>query len=234
MAIKKPPHRTKKVTAPKASKKANRNAIAGKPQANKVKVRHVTLKPVASSHKDPIAMSAKTSFIKKINATQFKVIDEALSDKVFYDYVINQVDPRGIDILKMLAVPHTDDAVAEKLAMKINDVRKILNILNSEGIARYIVNKNSKGWLTFRWYINEDKLIGKRTSLHDNIKLNLPELSNDFFVCNLCFKENKKVYLFDDVYDSNFKCNQCNKNLQRVDRGEVSTLLNTSIQQSAR
>ncbi|MGC8533770.1 MAG: hypothetical protein ACP5MV_04060, partial [Candidatus Parvarchaeum sp.] len=50
--------------------------------------------------------------------------------------------------------PKTDDALANELSVKVNEVRRVLNLLSGYGITKYDTEKDSKGWLTFNWYVD--------------------------------------------------------------------------------
>ncbi|MGC8623061.1 MAG: hypothetical protein ACP5TK_00105 [Candidatus Micrarchaeia archaeon] len=170
--------------------------------------------------------------VKDVFASNMAVmsdIENAIEDKNFSEYVSKNIGKNTIEIMKELATPRTDDYIADKLSIKINEVRRILNMLNSYGIARYISNKNSKGWLMFKWYIDAGNLSSvkealiKKTSGFDVLDTNC----NDFFICKKCFNDQKLVFSFETASEMNFRC-ECGEMLTRLDRSEAEALLSTA------
>lgn len=161
------------------------------------------------------------------NLEEIRLIDEAIEDVAFTDYVSKSVGKRARSIIKILEDPQTDEEVAEKLELKINEVRRMLNTLNTYGVARYNVNKDSKGWLTFKWYIDTDKLVRMREEIakgNGESVYKIPEWCNDFFICEKCYEEEKTIFPFDAAFEMDFRCDAGHP-LQRVNRAEVEQLV---------
>ncbi|MGI0141073.1 MAG: hypothetical protein ACREBF_00260 [Candidatus Micrarchaeales archaeon] len=235
----------------KNNKKTTQKAVHGKKTAKKQVKRNIPArKPMktvsnkhAKAHKKVVhAMAvAKPKKMavpkeKKIKEVQdfraMNVADETLINAVigephFTNHVSRSVGKRARDIIQLLATPQTDDAVAEKLDIKINEVRRMLNTLNTFGVARYNVNKDSKGWLTFKWYIDANKL----TEMKDDLIMKngegaykLPEGCNDFFICNKCYTDEKTIFPFETAFEMNFK-HECGGNMKQVNKMEVEQLV---------
>jgi len=136
------------------------------------------------------------------------------------------VSKKAVDVINMLAMPETDENLAERLDMKINAIRRILNIMHGYGITNYYVSKNTNGWLSFSWYINANKVppfleyIGSMGSE----KVVVDDNCNDYFICNNCYKNDKFIYTFDAAFETGFKC-ACGNNLERVEKAQVEALL---------
>lgn len=164
-----------------------------------------------------------------------KAINNLLLSERAVEYLKRNVSKRAVDVINMLAAPETDEGLAEMLGMKINAVRRILNIMHGYGITNYYVSKNVNGWLSFSWYINANKVpvfleyIGSM----ENEKLTADENCNDYFVCNGCYKNDKFIYTFDAAFEAGFKCN-CGSNLERIDKPQVETLLSEKSEAAAR
>ena len=156
-----------------------------------------------------------------------KEIETLLADERVNEYLKRNVSKTAIDILWMLTTPKTDDHLAEQLGMKINAVRRILNIMQGYGITNYYVSKNTKGWLSFAWYINTAKLSPFLEFVNSAERSNavINSNCNDYFLCSECYKSDNLVYTFDAAFETNFKCN-CGKNLARMDKTEAETMLN--------
>lgn len=163
----------------------------------------------ASSIKRAANAKSKKLLAQKIEAkekhekylVETKKIGELVVDKALLTVVSNNVGVGAVDVLKSLVEgPKTDESIAEKLNIKVNEVRRVLNIMNSYSIVRYDVNKDSKGWLIFTWRIDSEKLseyvagVNKETVVSETI---LQGNCNDFFMCKGCYSKEKTVLPFD-------------------------------------
>lgn len=130
------------------------------------------------------------------------------------------------DVLNMLTVPKTDDYLAEKLGMKINAVRRILNLMQGYGITNYYVSKNTNGWLSFAWYVN----VGKIQPFYDyinsvsNRKTVITDECDDYFMCNACYPKDKLIFTFDAAFENGFKCD-CGEKFKRLNRAGAAALM---------
>ena len=191
--------------------------------------------------KDKLASKAKRVQVKKTDssikvrkeqvakntAEIVKFIDEIVNNRDFSDYIIKNVGRKAIDILSSLNEPLSDEELASKLDIKINEVRRILNTLNTYGITKYDTLKDKKGWLTFKWYINTDNIDKVKKTILENNKLakyKLPDDCNDFFICDTCFEKNKILFPFDTAVEMKFKCD-CGGNLVRISKEEAQQLI---------
>ncbi len=133
------------------------------------------------------------------------------------------------EVLKMLTTPKTDEAMAEKLGMKINAVRRILNLLHGHGLTNYYVSKNTGGWLSFAWYIN----VGKIEPFFEYInnmatgKTIVTDECDDYFMCNSCFPKDNVIFNFDSAFESSFRCT-CGQKLSRMSRTDVENIIDSS------
>lgn len=155
-------------------------------------------------------------------------IDTLMANDRAIEYLKRNVSKKAVDVLGMLSAPKTDEFLAEELDMKINAIRRILNRMQGYGITNYYISKNTNGWLSFAWYINTSKLAPflEYIDSMDTNKSIVNESSDDYFICNNCYKDNKIVYPFDAAFENNFKCDSCSKNLSRMGRSEIQELLN--------
>jgi len=151
-----------------------------------------------------------------------KVVEEVFTDPYFTEHLTTTVGDRSVDIVKVLyKKPQTDEKLAEKLEMKINEVRRALNMMNGHGITKYDVTKDNSGWLIFTWRIDAEKL-SEYVNAYKNMPAAaeevLPENCNDFFLCKKCYENNTIVLPFDSAMEYNFKCSDCGSKLDMVDR----------------
>ena len=162
-------------------------------------------------------------------------VGELSRNEAVVGYLKKNVSKRALDVVNSLDSPKTDEALAEQLEMKINAVRRILNILQGYGVTNYYIAKNVNGWLSFAWYINVSKLPPFLEHIN-KIENKMPAINddcNDYFRCNSCYDQTKLVFTFDAAYEQGFKCGSCNKNLIMMNKLQASQLLqNTNNQLS--
>ncbi|MCW6159969.1 MAG: hypothetical protein LVQ95_02685 [Candidatus Micrarchaeales archaeon] len=149
-------------------------------------------------------------------------------------YLKKNVSKRAIDVLNALSTPKTDEALALELDMKINAVRRILNLMQGQGVTNYYIAKNVNGWLSFAWYINTDKLppFFEYVKSLESKKQTVSSECNDYFVCNECYDKSKLIFTFDAAFEEGFKCTMCGSNLKMVGRDEATSLIETAQRES--
>lgn len=162
-----------------------------------------------------------------LNMADGSLINSAVANQNFTNYIAHSVGKHAGEVITALSTPQTDEDIAAKLDMKINEVRRMLNALNSYGVTRYNVNKDNVGWLTFKWYVDSEKL----KQLVDSVSNNGTESAiyssdscNDFFICESCYKEQKTIFPFETAYEMNFKCD-CDSKMKRLARDEVAEMV---------
>ncbi len=161
-----------------------------------------------------------------------RVIGELSSNDAAVGYLKKNVSKRTIDVMTQLVTPKTDEALATSLDMKINAVRRILNIMQGYGITNYYVSKNVNGWLSFAWYINVSKMRPFFEYI-TNIESKKPIVTsecNDYFLCNDCYGKTKLVFTFDAAFEENFKCGNCGSGLVMISREQAVSLSSGEMQ----
>ncbi len=231
---KKAPAAKKRVKAAPARHKSSNAKVRKHIQSRVVKIAAKAVKSAVkkSALQNKMAV-AKERHSRKRNDISLKVltaetVESLKKDKVFSEYLNEKIGSRTDEVILSLAAPVTDEGLAEKLGMKINDTRRVLNMLNTSGVARYIVNKNSKGWLTFKWYIDEENLKKMRGEVAIKATTNnttLPENCNDYYVCGKCYSKTKLVYPFEVGYEMNFKCDGCGSYFERKSKEDIEKLI---------
>ena len=157
-----------------------------------------------------------------------EIIESIMQNETIISYLNKNVSKRASEVLCLLENPKTDEQIAEMLDMKINGVRRILNIMQGYGITNYNISKNVDGWLSFSWYINNNKVdqffdyVKSVSSTENTIK----DGCNDYFICNKCYNDSKMIFTFDAAYEANFKCS-CNKMMTRISKEDVGGLLSS-------
>ncbi len=203
---------------------------AGEKQARLEARRALRLKEQRKVLREQVKQAAAAAETERVR------VDGLLGNTVFSDFISKNVGKKAINVIKMLNAPQTDEKIAAELNVKINEVRRILNVLDSYGVARYDTNKDSKGWLTFMWYLDGEKL----TELHESAinskpesAYKLPDNCNDFFYCGRCYEEAKVILPFDAAYETHFKCEGCGKPLKQLSKEEARALFDEESAKSA-
>ncbi len=196
----------------------NRAGVAKKIQAGK---RLKAKETKSQMRKIEEALAEKTA----IERTK-GIIDSIMQNESIISYLNKNVSKRASEVLGLLETPKTDEQIAEMLDMKINGVRRILNIMQGYGITNYNISKNVDGWLSFSWYINNNKVdqffdyVKSVSSTESTIK----DDCNDYFICDKCYKDSKMIFTFDAAYEANFKCS-CNKLMVRKSKDDITEIL---------
>lgn len=204
---------------------------ASKGKARKVisteMAKKIAAKAVGKGNGSGLAKTKEQKNITGIGLPSAEVVEgvgKALQDPVFIDYIAKNVGSQANDVLKELAKgPRKDEALAEKVAIRLNEVRRVLNLLNKHGIVRYDVKRDGSGWLTFEWHVDYSSFTDFYKTLNQKAEVSasaLPEGCNDFFVCGGCSKMQGLIYPFDVAYDKSFKCS-CGKSLNAITRTEA-------------
>ncbi len=224
----------------RAASKSTAHSKKVKRQENKVNAAKASRKKALAKAKAKISIEAKKKAKelekKRLERQQkreqakkvLEAINTVLANDAFVEYIHTNVGRYGVEVMKRLTVPKTDDALANELNVKVNEVRRVLNLLSGYGITKYDTEKDSKGWLTFHWYVDVEKLLEFNSNIStkkEEAGIGLPEDCDDFFVCEKCFDYNKVVLPFDVAFEHSFKCPDCGKPLKRLSKEEAKSLL---------
>ena len=127
-----------------------------------------------------------------------KIISEIVMDNDISEYLKKNVSKKAIEIIELLSTPRTDEYITDALEIKINAVRRILNILQGYGITNYNISKNVDGWLSFEWYINAGKAAQFLEFVKNEagMKNKIDDSCNDYFVCDNCYADNRLIFTF--------------------------------------
>lgn len=192
-------------------------------------------KTPVSAHKIAKSLRVASKALAKKNIEMVEVedpeevrkVENAISDPAFTTYMVKNVGSTSIDILRLLTKSaQTDEGLAAKLGIKINDVRRMLNMMNGYSFLRYDTNKDNKGWLIFKWHIDKEKLYEFEQGVNKSILGSAQNPNcNDFFFCNGCYGENKVVVPFDAAFETGFRCVDCGKSLNMLDKSSAESIL---------
>lgn len=206
----------------KTIKAAKPKTVKSNPKKQKVvKIQKKTAK-VLRKEKEEI-------FARDKLAEDTKQAASLLENKAFKLHITNTVGPIAPDILReLIKSPKTDEDIATQLNTKVNDIRRSLNLMNGYSIVKYDVNKDSKGWLIFKWRLNNEKLEDYINKVELDMRAveqpNLPGNCNDFFICKKCYVTQKIVLPFDSAFESGFNCGSCGKPYVILNKEETIAL----------
>ncbi len=213
----------------KVSRKSARKVVGGKKVAKKAsaKKRHAAARSQPEQKAVVDAKAARRGFIPNIaQPDEIKAaLDSLLSDSNSQSFLRKNISKWAPDVLNMLTTPKTDDYLAEQLGMKINAVRRILNLMQGYGITNYYVAKNTNGWLSFAWYVNASKVAPffeyiKNVSSRRTV---VTTECNDYFVCDSCYPKDKLIFTFDAAYEAAFRCT-CGQKFARINKDSAEKL----------
>lgn len=157
-----------------------------------------------------------------------KLKKEILMDKTTSLFLEQIAGPLAPEIIKMYNSEknYSPEEISEKLKKKITTIRSTLNSLHFRGIACYKKVRNAQNMFDFYWEIKFKKIIELvMESEIDNIKkleetLNQQE-GRDYFYCpKKCIE-----VPFEVAAAYNFKCPNCNKNLEMRDSKSLTSAL---------
>ncbi|MFC7045438.1 transcription factor [Halobacteriaceae archaeon GCM10025711] len=159
--------------------------------------------------------------------------EELLEDPVVQKYLHELVGPTGMAVA---ASPPdgevTDEELAERLDLELNDVRRALFILYENDLATYRrVRDEDSGWLTYLW-----------TFEYDNIPENLEEemyrllealeerydyeVAHEFYLCDVCSIR----FEFGEAMDLGFECPECGSPLSAMENDDLVEAMDERIE----
>ncbi|AWS00610.1 transcription factor E [Metallosphaera hakonensis] len=141
-----------------------------------------------------------------------------------------------IDVLSFLLdnkAELTDEEMANKLNVKVNEVRKKLYALADHGLVSYRRTRDKEsGWYVYFWKANVDQinelLLARKREILNKLKARLEyESNNEFYIC----PEDKTKYTFEEAFENEFKCPKCGVQLTYYDSARVRELLEQKIKE---
>jgi transcription initiation factor TFIIE subunit alpha len=160
--------------------------------------------------------------------------EELLEDPVIQKYLNELVGPKGMPVAA--APPDgevTDEELAERLGLELNDVRRALFILYENDLASYRrVRDEDSGWLTYLWTFEYEHI---PENLHEEMDRLLAALEerreyerdNEFYLCTNCSIR----FEFGEAMDLGFECPQCGGELEAMDNQELIAAVDERIEE---
>jgi len=150
--------------------------------------------------------------------------EDLLEDPVVQKYLHELVGPKGMPVAA--APPDgevTDEELAERLGLELNDVRRALFILYENDLAKYRrLRDEDSGWLTYLWtfeYENiPDNLEEEMYRLLDALDERREyELTHEFYLCEICSIR----FEFGEAMDRGFECPECGSPLEAMENDHL-------------
>ena len=127
----------------------------------------------------------------------------------------------------------TDDEIAAKTEIRLNNVRKILYKLYDHSLVglRRTRDKNT-GWFVFHWRFQPDQIEGfilnKKRRILEKLEARLNyEKNNDFYSCST---SGCRRIPFGEAMESFFRCPTCDKPMMHIDNNQIIEELEKKIE----
>lgn len=126
----------------------------------------------------------------------------------------------------------TDEAIASKTLLKINQVRKILYcLLNNQLVIYRKVKDETSGWYIYYWMLNKESIEGlvllKKRQVLRKLQERLEfEKNGNLYKCPQC---EDSLLSFDEAFETYFRCPKCGQQLENYDNSKIIEILEDKI-----
>ncbi len=147
-----------------------------------------------------------------------------LEDPVIQKYLHELVGPKGMPVAA--APPDgevTDEELAQRLDMELNDVRRALFILYENDLASYRrVRDEDSGWLTYLWTFEYESIPQNLEEEMNRLYEALDErqdyeAQNEFYLCEVCSIR----FEFEEAMEFGFECPECGSPVEAMDNDRL-------------
>ncbi|MEM2103269.1 MAG: transcription factor [Candidatus Bathyarchaeia archaeon] len=128
----------------------------------------------------------------------------------------------------------TDDEIANKTGIRLNNVRKILYRLYDHSLVSLRRTRDPKtGWFIFHWKLQPDQLEGfvlsQKRKVFEKLNIRLEyEKNHDFYYC---YTPGCRRVPFEEAVELVFKCPACGKPLMHYDNERIVAVLMQKVEQ---
>jgi transcription initiation factor TFIIE subunit alpha len=159
--------------------------------------------------------------------------EELLEDPVVQKYLHELVGPTGMPVAA--APPDgevTDEELAERLGLELNDVRRALFILYENDLATYRrLRDEDSGWLTYLWTFEYENIPANLEEEMDRLLDALEErreyeLENEFYLCEVCSLR----FEFGEALERGFECPECGSPLESMENTHLVDAMQQRIE----
>ena len=216
--VKKKPPKRKVSKARKPVKKKVRAKRPTPKKKPKVRAKKLAKKAKAPKLKAKIKVAPK-KVEKEVVKIDTKKLTGILGDAYIRQSLIELGGENALAIIRNFYGNHSDEDLAKRLKIKISDVRATLNKLHNEGLVNYSRQKDSEtGWYSYSWTLNQDRI--EKWAGDQTKKLGLDEdETEERYFCPSCGAST--ISSFEDASVENFRCSQCNRMLELLDRNKM-------------
>jgi|YelNatPaOPRAMG01_1025707.scaffolds.fasta_scaffold10466_2 transcription initiation factor TFIIE subunit alpha len=196
------------------------------PKKTKVKQKRV-VKEKKHKVNPPVKGKKMASEKKKEEAARVSPVIEMLKRPNVRKLFIDVGGENAMEIIRLLTQYGEDEKIAEKLRVKVSDVRSVLNKFHNEGIVSYERTKDEEtGWYYYNWRLNIERLnawIEERMNADREFVLAKIREGEHYF-CPKC-KDIEMLMKFEEAADYNFKCPKCKTPMELLDEERVEKLI---------
>ncbi|MFB6254492.1 MAG: transcription factor E [Halobacteriaceae archaeon] len=158
--------------------------------------------------------------------------EELLEDPVVQKYLHELVGPNGMPVAA--APPDgevTDEELADRLGLELNDVRRALFILYENDLASYRrLRDEDSGWLTYLWTFDYENIPENLKEEMERLLVALEERrdyeqDHEFYLCEVCSIR----FEFGEAMDFDFECPECGSTLEAMDNDHLIEAMESRI-----
>jgi len=156
-----------------------------------------------------------------------------LDDPLVHDFITTKTSEDAYLIMKSLNKGLTDEQIAKKTKLKVNEIRAALNVLHYHGIIIYSKKKaETSNWYTYTWFRKEDRikelLKDKYYEEMERLNKELESMSNyQFYKCG----KGCNRLPFEIAIEYDFKCPECGKAMNNFDTNKEKKKIEKRITQ---
>ena len=128
----------------------------------------------------------------------------------------------------------TDDKIAGKTGIRLNEVRKILYRLYDHSLVGLRRSRDQEtGWFIFHWRLQPDQfegfIVNQKRHVLEKLQARLEyEKDHDFYYC---YTQGCRRVPFEDAMELVFRCPTCNKPLVHYENGKIVHVLAEKVGQ---
>jgi transcription initiation factor TFIIE subunit alpha len=128
----------------------------------------------------------------------------------------------------------TDDKIANKTGIRLNEVRKILYRLYDHSLVGLRRSRDQEtGWFIFHWRLQPDQfegfIVNQKRHVLEKLQARLEyEKDHDFYYCNT---HGCRRIPFEEAMELVFRCPTCDKPLVHYENGNIVQLLAEKVDQ---
>lgn len=126
----------------------------------------------------------------------------------------------------------TDEEIANKTGIRLNEVRKILfRLYDYSLVTCERLRDEETGWFIFNWKLQPDQaegfILNQKRKILEKLESRLDyESSHNFYSC---LTEGCDRVTFEDAMETFFRCKKCDQLLQHIDNSEIIERLREKI-----